>query len=270
MIYIFEDSPGSWVQKCLMDCYEKGQTVGKIFYTSGNRYILTKLDELLAANHTDEEVVIFLDVVPDNKNTVMLYNQINKTYKQKFSKLIVLPIPCIEFYYIKQLQYNNKVILDNNQVNDVVSRGWHKHSRLKKNFDECRTYWQFEKFCKLVLKRAFKKCIKPKDHDSPLYYRFNCKMCRYRRSECYNPNFASLINKHRSLIKSFPCVPMGTNIGCEKYLSWGDLIVIHRQLVIQYNIMAVKYNKIDAKELGLDSIDKLPPKYACKQIEFMY
>lgn len=84
-----------------MDCYEEGQTTGKVFYTSGNRYILTKLDELLAANHTDEEVVIFLDVVPDNKNTVMLYNQINKTYKQKFSKLIVLPIPCIEFYYIK-------------------------------------------------------------------------------------------------------------------------------------------------------------------------
>lgn len=64
-----------------MDCYDESHTIGKIFYTSGNRYILTKLDELLAANHTDEEVVIFLDVVPDNKNTVMLYNQINKTYK---------------------------------------------------------------------------------------------------------------------------------------------------------------------------------------------
>lgn len=112
MIFIFEDSPGSWTSRYFRKCYPQDSLDGKIFYTCGNRYIPTKLDEMLAKGRIDEEVVIFLDVVPDNKKTADMYNLISKTYKSKFKRLIIMPIPCIEFYYIEALRQNGNIIVD--------------------------------------------------------------------------------------------------------------------------------------------------------------
>lgn len=112
MIYIYEDSPGSWTSRYFRKCYPQERLEGKIFYTRGNRYIPSKLDELLAKGYRNEEVVVFLDVVPDNKKTADMYVLISKTYRSKFERLIIMPIPCIEFYYIEALRQNPNIIKD--------------------------------------------------------------------------------------------------------------------------------------------------------------
>ena len=55
---------------------------------------------------SDVEIAVYLDVVPDNKNTVKEYNKI-KEYLDTLRnhKVVILPIPCMEFI-------KNKVIND--------------------------------------------------------------------------------------------------------------------------------------------------------------
>ncbi len=48
-----------------------------------------------------QKVMAFLDVVIDNKNSTQLYQQCIKTLvSEKITDIILLPIPCIEFYFI--------------------------------------------------------------------------------------------------------------------------------------------------------------------------
>lgn len=70
--------------------------------------------------------MIYLDLVPDNDNTRLVYQQIDKEYKNKFRRLIVLPIPCIEFYYIKACASQPKFMSNPKEIRTVLKRGWHK------------------------------------------------------------------------------------------------------------------------------------------------
>lgn len=50
------------------------------------------------------EIAIYLDVVPDNKNTLKEYNKI-KEYLDTLRnhKVVILPIPCIEYYFLMSI-----------------------------------------------------------------------------------------------------------------------------------------------------------------------
>lgn len=77
-----------------------------------------------------QEVVVYLDVSPDNKNTVKIYERLttDKVLEEgkepnikRFKRFIVLPIPCREFYYIKAL-HNTQVEIRKDWVKDALSR----------------------------------------------------------------------------------------------------------------------------------------------------
>lgn len=275
MIYIFEDGPGQSLQKLILQCYPKDRFNNDIFFTSGNRNILAKLDELIGSGRTTEDIVIYLDLVPDNKNTRLVYQQLDKEYKNKFRRLIVLPIPCIEYYYIIAQQRQERFIKDPKSVNIAIHRGWHQNSQLKSQYEDRRTYWQFEKFCKLVVKRGLIDCLHnwtANTHHIE-YFQTHCKNCRREKCFCIDGNRPSFqINvKKKNLLYAFPCVPSGSSwYEPTRLMEWGDLITLHRRLVGQYNLMCDRYNKIIASNLGLQDGEKVPPDKRCKTVKSMY
>lgn len=70
----------------------------KFIYAESNTLIQYELDKI--SNKSSEDVVVFLDIVPDNPKTISLYKQLVKNVG-KFKTFIIMPIPCREYYYIK-------------------------------------------------------------------------------------------------------------------------------------------------------------------------
>ena len=275
MIYIFEDHPGSPLQKCFLQCYPEGHFKDNIFFVKGNINIPVKLNELIEQNKTNEDVVIYLDLVPDNPHTRDVYRQIDKQYRCKFTKLIVLPIPCMEYYYIKAFQRQEKFRLNEDAIKTVIERGWHKDQPLKRTVEERQKYWSFEKFCKLVMQRAIIICLHnwTKNTHNIEYLQVSCADCSRKPCLCTDrerPQF-QINAKKKNFIHSFPCVPAGSNFYEPKRLmGWGDIIKIHRKLVAEYNLMCSRYNAKIASLMGIPESEKVPPQYRCKPVKNMY
>lgn len=226
-------------------------------------------------NKTSEDIVIYLDLVPDNNHTREMYLKICKEYKPKFKRLIVLPIPCIEYYYISAVQRQEKFRLNDDAVKIAIERGWHKDQSLKRTIEERQKYWSFEKFCKLVMQRAIIICLHnwTKNTHNIEYFQVSCADCLRKPCLCTNrerPQF-QINSKKKNFIHSFPCVPAGSNFyEPERLMNWEQLVSVHRKLVGNYNLMCDRYNKKMASLMGLSESEKVPPKYRCKPVKNMY
>lgn len=101
--FVFEDSPDSPSSKLLMSCYN-----GKsIHFTNGNLLARAKINDLLNKGHTN--IVLFLDVNPNNKSTVTLYNslRISRELEERWRNVIIVPIICIEYYIALMCKFYN-------------------------------------------------------------------------------------------------------------------------------------------------------------------
>lgn len=124
------------LSEMLCRCYRED---GKVLFSNGSAL----LENVLAT--LDDEVVVYVDVVPDNVKTISTYLRLMQYVIHKGSKNVyIIPIPCIEYFAIKG--FGSDCI----EKSIVVNRDEYLQTKIAKNnlSEKCKT---FEKFCKAVM-----------------------------------------------------------------------------------------------------------------------
>lgn len=125
------------LSQMLSSCY----TSEKVKFSNG----IELLKHYLYSTDIDEGIIIFIDVVPDNANTLRNYEEVI-TYlsKTKDKEVIVVPIPCIEYYAIKGFAPDSK------DKEIIVNRLHYRDTNIAINNLSKKTA-TFEKFCKAAM-----------------------------------------------------------------------------------------------------------------------
>lgn len=173
MVMLFEDRDTSGISKLLKYAYSEDKHLyNKILFSGGNKVITKYLESL-----KDENVIVYIDVMPDKVSTVNAYNEcidwINQNNCNKNMRVVL--IPCIEYYVIKMFLDRNR-----QEVNTVIEFG--NYTKVKTSAaskDLCTT--DFENYCKSVLDN-YNSCFKSKGK----FYIFDC-ICNKGNfiSSCY-------------------------------------------------------------------------------------
>lgn len=251
---IFEDNEKDDIQRLLKASYTD---TSNIVWANGASNITYEIKRLGKEN----EYYVFMDLVPDNIETYLSYCKIKSSVKNGY-RVIIFPIPCIEYYLIKML-LNIGILEDSKALRDLIDRKDYAKLAYIKDERDRRYIKTFERLCKVVIARVDKECARKSNESDRIndslkgtLYRHDCP-CKYNK--CMN---MTLINKSFELLLQFPCIPAGSIHSNTKKLSWEDCIVIHRSLVDEYNRDVENYRE-HSKEKSVEN-----KKY--KYVSYMY
>lgn len=152
MIYIFEDSDKSPISVLLK--YVLGDNV---VFSKGALNLRIELEKY-------PDSICCMDVVPDNDETVDMYNELKEEYGRR-----IVPIPCIEFATLLMLaDLGVKLTCSLTDLYNIISG-----IEIKKYTDK-----SLEKYLKRLLNSDIKKCIhnifKRDNYVYGLFYNSNC------------------------------------------------------------------------------------------------
>lgn len=254
MVFVFEDKR----EKGIPTLFRRGYPdyISDAFiYSGGNGNLKNKV--IKALSNKTNIVCVFMDLVPDNINTHEIFRSLmeieNGSGVEKYSgiganRLVVIPIPCIEYYYIKSLEYTNLNVHPESvklcismmpYINDSLIRSTQDRDRCK----------SFEKYCKFIVDRAFKNCVKDKHRLSTgenikELYAFSECICKTElaSNECKT---ASLIDKAINLLKEMPVIPAGSLApdNMKEKITLDRAKEISREAVSTLNVIIKEYKK---------------------------
>lgn len=239
MRYLFEDGDDSILLKFIRKGYENPKIIEG---TSGVGLIKTYVKNI----GKDEQIFIFMDLVPDNKVTCAEY-EILKSMKNDGYNIIVFPVPCTEYFFIQTLVQLNMIEMTK-EVRECLRRG--VITNLTINGETAKNY---ERFCKKILHNMPIDCARL-DGESPKFGLFYTEDCKCSSAELDCKEF-SLKDKVKELLQCYPCIPSGSIYEVTK-LTFDECIKIHRELVDDYN-RAVKRYKDRNPELSEKYIEVL-------------
>ena len=127
-------------------------------YFNGNAKLKETANRLLR-EHPEETVLAFIDITPDNKWTVLLYNELVAEYVDSGKRILPVPIVCSEFYFIRSIA-NLPICLDKAALRLYIEELPWRESSFVSTGDDKKFCKNFEKFCKLYLLKAVKDCAK--------------------------------------------------------------------------------------------------------------
>lgn len=215
MKYIFEDN-GNDVFSTLFK-YSYPETISSEFiYAKGAAKIKSLAEPLLTAG---EHVIVFMDLVPDNKELFRVYDKLCRLSKEYSYRLVIIPIPCIEYEFILSVQ--------SLVCNKFVSRciNYLPYNDLVNEFRYAGNITTFEKYCKAVVKEKMLPCMSTDSGRSKVSGVFF-------NTDCDN---GTVLIKSADLVEQFPLVPTGVSIEFFKNISGQAVWDIHRECVDMYN-----------------------------------
>lgn len=114
MIIIFEDNENTPSSRLLSSCYYGSNIV----FSGGASQLSIKIFEKLQ----EDDVMVFVDVVPNNEYTVSTYRKLKRLYRTEIrdGHLIVVPIICVEYVILKMLSNYGDCITNNIYVQNLV------------------------------------------------------------------------------------------------------------------------------------------------------
>ena len=151
-----------------------------------------------------------------------------------------IPIPCMEYYYLKHLIKLG--IYDSEYANDCINKIPNQNYLRFKNF---------EKWCKYFVE-AKDACYSVGKHGSKIYLTKDCNIgCTELSNDCLTINLA---NKVELMLGCMECIPAGSSVtGTKKSIEYAD---IHRKLVDEYNEVTHKFSMYDtARSSNYISVD---------------
>lgn len=236
-MYIFEDCQDNTLCQLFNMAYSD-EVQAKFLYANGNGNLKKLVTEIL--NNSEEELYVFMDMVPDNYDIVKIYRKLAKLSQKNNYKVMVLPIICREYYAIKafkdlELFKENKnidICLNKLDYTDVVGEDIYGNA-LKNSVN-------FENFCKNVLASIGKTCLAlPRylNEDAGWFYKSNCP-CAI--DSCVS---LSLSDKVEDNIRAFQYIPRDSYYGTGSVYEFEEAWCIHRRLVDDYNEWVRKYNR---------------------------
>lgn len=129
MRYLFEDDITCFPYQLLPQACRS-----KVYGIKGNKNLLNACRTEFVSN-----TVVFVDVNADNPNTVSIYNKLMREASKRDNQFIV-PIPCIEYYFIKDFLVNRnphaKEILQFDEFRHLTRNGEKTYEKCVKHFIE--------------------------------------------------------------------------------------------------------------------------------------
>lgn len=93
MRFIFEDDGRDIFSKMFQMAFDK-EALKTLTYAQGNSKIQRIVENIL--KETSEDIIVYMDLIPDNKYTMMLYNDLRRLSMKNGCRVIVLPMICME------------------------------------------------------------------------------------------------------------------------------------------------------------------------------
>lgn len=228
MIYLFEDRFEDPLSKLFCAGYDKS-VCQHFIYANGCGNLAAVLDKTLA-DHPEEQILVFMDMVPDNRELVPIYKNLRHRYYTSNGRAIVLPIVCSEYYFIRSIQ-NSRVVTDKSSLTICTGiKPWKESALLESDADRmfCKN---FERFCKLFLLKAVKDCAKHSRgnaaSENSSYGDYYTKDCRCATCDMGGGSH-TLQRKAYYYVRGFPCFPAG--LACAK-----ELALFDRQALLNLN-----------------------------------
>lgn len=148
-----------------------------IEFAGGASLLARKITQLLKQNK-DLTLLVFVDVSPNNINTVNQYNKLLLKKREKgieWVNVFFVPIPCIE-YFIAKLCYERGYFSDE-QLADLVVLNIVKEFKWSILPEELRKI-SLEKLCKTIfLKRCLRDCMKNTKPKCDIHAKFYLEDC---------------------------------------------------------------------------------------------
>jgi hypothetical protein len=210
--FIFEDNVITPSSKLLKSSYNGSN----IYFSSGNSSIIKTLKSVY---NKDDYFIIFLDVVPNSKKLMKVYNLlINRIqYEKMNSNTSIIPIPCIEYYLVMLLTDLGMIFTDMNDVKELYNSLYPEV-----NWGSIDKSISLEKLFKQVINLQKPYCLRnssSEEHDYyGNFYKISCKDCKdkhcknfvnfskeFKAEYLYTclPVFDVLDSKHEVLLSSF-------------------------------------------------------------------
>ena len=222
MIFVFEDNGNSVFSKLFRSCYKIEFSSDFIYSESicKAHVLVTNLLE-----HTSDNILLFMDLVPDNIELRRLYLKLRILSIKNNYRLIIIPIPCVEYEFIKSVSD----LVDNEYVSTCVN--YEPYFHLINKFKEPSRIKSFEKFCKNVVKEKLLKCMSTNTDVNPkyTYYSEDCKVL-------------TLLEKSNEFVKQFPLFPRNSSIEDKVSLDYEEVWDIHRYCINEYNKAVNMFN----------------------------
>lgn len=156
-----------------------------------------------------------------------------------------MPIVCAEYYFIRSLR--REYFIDDTGVDVCINKMFWKNSALVSDSDR-KFVKNFEKYCKLILFKSVKDCIKhtryEDNHNSlyGFYYKKDC-LCDSSDSVCIGK---SLADKSSDYVHEYPIFPAENLLWEYEFCDAERLWDIHRKLVDEFNDFVDDYISKDS------------------------
>lgn len=240
MIYLFEDNEKDLISILYKSIYGSNM-IRNFRYCNGNGNLCkTTKDEL---NKHNDSIAVFMDTIPGNRDIIRIYNELKSLSLKSNNRVIVFPIVCSEYYFIKSILDKN-VIEDYTGIDICISKKPYFKSPLIQSEEDRRFCKNFEKYCKLILKKNLHNCAKHTSLNNDkygIYYKSDC-LCSSELASC---KILDIEAKSFDLVKQYPCFPKLYTVTNLVKFSERDIIQIHRRLVDEFNSMVDIYTNED-------------------------
>lgn len=216
-------------------------------------------------------VIVFLDMVPANKNIDEIYTELRVLSKRTTEfKVIVIPVISSEFLFIKSLQVlskstGKKLICRDKDTYGLVDKLLNKQpfydiESVREDPKFNKRFRHLEKLSKYVLENFVIECAEHnKKHKLNLlynqYYNSACP-CEFTTGVCGNTQALCLKEKAQTFVRQFPCYPLLDSY--KPKLSIDDLWKIHRKAVDEFNELNEKFRNFEIQILE---------KYVCTNLD---
>lgn len=237
--YFFEDREGSALSDFFCVSYENREN---IVFTSGSGNLLP-----CAAEHLKEPeniAFVYLDTVPNNPCTERIYNDLALLSKATGYRCVVLPIVCVEYYFLKSL-VGSDVIKDKYLVDLCISKRYYLNQSLLKPHSPD-SYNTFERFCKMLCEYSLYRCASIRRRGklrSSHHYTVDRCPCTEKDPSCIERD-KSLLDKSIKFVSMFPYIPRGSAIR-RRVASLKEAWYVHRLAVKEFNSWSARYSAAD-------------------------
>ena len=245
--YILEDNPDSTISKFFMKAYKNIDNDVITFANSNNRLYREAKNTL--DTYKDDYVIVYLDMVPGVEIETAIYNKLRWLSIKRQYRLIVLPVPCFEYFVIKSIRSLGITEVDSQSIDICVNKENYKESKLLHDGHRAKKCINFEKYCKQVLNNAFIECTGTdgmRCKASGMYKHYYTRNCPCGNNAQYNCKELQLKMKVFKLLCNIPIFPKAEEFNSRE-VSLEDLWDVHRKLVKEFNMMQAKYSDNEAQ-----------------------
>ena len=205
MEYIFEDQENKGIPTLFRQAFDT-EAAKHFHYADGAGNLLKEIRKCI--KNGADKVGVFLELVIDNEYTWITLDKLsNSIHEQKAlqNNVVIIPIPCIEYYYIKYLSiYEPHLVVHADSIETCLKFESYSDDHLLEQTgrkDKCTTH---ERFCKLVVKYAFHKCVRDENSKDSTFLAADC-LCSSPILGCKQSTVLDKAIQMVSLMEVIPC-----------------------------------------------------------------